>query len=219
VSGTVINGPWQLGTPDGFRGAPDADADGSGQAYVTGNARGDDVDGGPTVLTSPLFDLSGAPDDVTLRYSRWFYNDDQRAGLADNDRLTVQISDDGGTRWVLLESVDHAAGAEEWTERVITVSDHVALTNRVQLRFSTADSPNDSATEAAVDGVSVLGFRCDDGTGCRADFDGDGSLTIFDFLAFQNAFDSGDLSADFDGDGSLNIFDFLAFQNEFAAGC
>ena len=54
---------------------------------------------------------------------------------------------------------------------------------------------------------------------CRADFDGDGELTIFDFLAFQNAFDAGDPAADFDGDGSLTIFDFLAFQNEFDAGC
>ncbi|MEQ8316655.1 MAG: GC-type dockerin domain-anchored protein [Phycisphaerales bacterium] len=57
------------------------------------------------------------------------------------------------------------------------------------------------------------------GTGCRADFDGDGSLTLFDFLAFQDAFDAGDLAADFDGDGSLTLFDFLAFQNEFDAGC
>ena len=54
---------------------------------------------------------------------------------------------------------------------------------------------------------------------CRADFDGDGVLTIFDFLAFQNAFDAGDLAADFDGDGELTLFDFLAFQNEFDAGC
>ncbi len=54
---------------------------------------------------------------------------------------------------------------------------------------------------------------------CRADIDGDGSLTIFDFLAFQNLFDAGDLGADFDGDGALTLFDFLAFQNEFAAGC
>ncbi|NRA57298.1 MAG: hypothetical protein HRU13_04170 [Phycisphaerales bacterium] len=54
---------------------------------------------------------------------------------------------------------------------------------------------------------------------CRADLDGDGSLTLFDFLAFQNLFDSGDLAADFDGDGELTIFDFLEFQNEFAAGC
>ncbi|MFI4883238.1 MAG: GC-type dockerin domain-anchored protein [Phycisphaerales bacterium JB064] len=57
------------------------------------------------------------------------------------------------------------------------------------------------------------------GTGCRADLDGDGSLTIFDFLTFQNLFDAGDLTADFDGDGSLTIFDFLTFQNEFDAGC
>ncbi|UYV12496.1 MAG: hypothetical protein NCW75_14510 [Phycisphaera sp.] len=56
-------------------------------------------------------------------------------------------------------------------------------------------------------------------TACRADIDGDGVLTIFDFLAFQNAFDSGDLLADFDGDGVLTLFDFLAFQNEFDAGC
>ena len=54
---------------------------------------------------------------------------------------------------------------------------------------------------------------------CPADFDGDGSLSLFDFLAFQNAFDAGDLSADFDGDGSLTLFDFLAFQNAFDAGC
>lgn len=54
---------------------------------------------------------------------------------------------------------------------------------------------------------------------CRPDLDGDGVLSLFDFLAFQNLFDTGDLQADFDGDGSLTLFDFLAFQNEFDAGC
>lgn len=54
---------------------------------------------------------------------------------------------------------------------------------------------------------------------CAPDIDGDGQLTIFDFLAFQNLFDAGDLAADFDGDGELTIFDFLAFQNAFDAGC
>ncbi|MFI4881208.1 MAG: GC-type dockerin domain-anchored protein [Phycisphaerales bacterium JB064] len=56
-------------------------------------------------------------------------------------------------------------------------------------------------------------------TGCEADLDGDGELTIFDFLEYQNLFDTGDLAADFDGDGSLTIFDFLAFQNAFDTGC
>ena len=54
---------------------------------------------------------------------------------------------------------------------------------------------------------------------CPPDLDGDGSLTIFDFLVFQNLFIAGDLRADFDGDGSLTIFDFLAFQNAFDVGC
>jgi hypothetical protein len=59
----------------------------------------------------------------------------------------------------------------------------------------------------------------EEGAPCRADIDGDGELTIFDFLAFQNLFDAGDLRADFDGDRELTLFDFLAFQNEFDAGC
>jgi subtilisin family serine protease len=54
---------------------------------------------------------------------------------------------------------------------------------------------------------------------CVADFDGDGDLTLFDFLAFQTAFGGGDLQADVNGDGNLDIFDFLEFQNLFVAGC
>src|SRR5690606_38380142 len=54
---------------------------------------------------------------------------------------------------------------------------------------------------------------------CRVDLDGDGELTLLDFLAFQNLFAAGDPAADFDGDGELTFFDFLAFQDEFAAGC
>ena len=54
---------------------------------------------------------------------------------------------------------------------------------------------------------------------CAADRDGDGELTIFDFLEYQNQFDAGDRKADLDGDGRLTLFDFLAFQNRFDAGC
>ncbi len=54
---------------------------------------------------------------------------------------------------------------------------------------------------------------------CLPDLDGDGELTLFDFLEFQNLFDAGDDRADFDEDGRLTLFDFLAFQNAFDAGC
>lgn len=66
------------------------------------------------------------------------------------------------------------------------------------------------------------GLRLYDVANCRAclaDVDGDGDLTIFDFLAFQDLFAAGDPKADFDGDGSFTIFDFLVFQNAFEAGC
>lgn len=56
-------------------------------------------------------------------------------------------------------------------------------------------------------------------TTCRADVDGDGLLTVFDFLSFQNFFAVGDLRADFQADGVLDFFDFLAFQNAFSGGC
>jgi hypothetical protein len=54
---------------------------------------------------------------------------------------------------------------------------------------------------------------------CPQDLDGDGALTIFDFLVFQGLFAIGDPAADFDGDGTLTIFDFLSFQSAFATGC
>lgn len=54
---------------------------------------------------------------------------------------------------------------------------------------------------------------------CYADFDLDGELTAFDFMAFQNAFISGDTAADCNRDGVLDIFDYLCFQNGFQAGC
>ncbi|MFG0284680.1 MAG: GC-type dockerin domain-anchored protein [Phycisphaerales bacterium JB039] len=66
---------------------------------------------------------------------------------------------------------------------------------------------------------AVQGLAWVEEESCCADLDGDGVLTFFDFLEFQNLFAMGDLRADFTGDGALDFFDFLAFQNEFAAGC
>jgi hypothetical protein len=55
--------------------------------------------------------------------------------------------------------------------------------------------------------------------GCLGDADGDGELTFFDFLAFQDWFGAGDPRADLDADGAFTFFDFLAFQDAFGAGC
>ena len=54
---------------------------------------------------------------------------------------------------------------------------------------------------------------------CYADFTGDGTLDLFDFLAFVNAFNAEEDSADCDVDGAWTLFDFLCFTNAFNAGC
>jgi hypothetical protein len=67
----------------------------------------------------------------------------------------------------------------------------------------------------------ILATRFDSlvGGGCKADFNGDGALSILDFVAFQNAFTGQDPGADCDGSGALNILDFVCFQGLFQAGC
>jgi len=57
---------------------------------------------------------------------------------------------------------------------------------------------------------------------CYADCDQSGSLDIFDFLCFQDAFARGDPLADCDssnGPGVLDLLDLLCFQDEFIAAC
>ena len=69
--------------------------------------------------------------------------------------------------------------------------------------------------------ISVAGDQIQWLLGCPADLDGDGELTVFDFVEFQNRFDSGGGAgfADFSYDGRLDVFDFLEFFNLFEAGC
>ena len=81
--------------------------------------------------------------------------------------------------------------------------------------YDIAHAPREALRQSATHGMNLLVYEPD----CPVDMDGDGQLTIFDFLMFQNLFATGDSRADFDGDGELTIFDFLAYQNAFARGC
>lgn len=54
---------------------------------------------------------------------------------------------------------------------------------------------------------------------CYPDFTGDGNLDLFDFLAYMNSFNGGEVQSDCTGDGALDIFDFLCFVNSFNQGC
>lgn len=54
---------------------------------------------------------------------------------------------------------------------------------------------------------------------CPADFDGNGTVEVQDFLAFLNAYASGEARADVNADGDVNVQDFLAFLSLYAAAC
>lgn len=148
---SLTGGRWERAVPNrgGNRADPVSDYDGSGMCFVTGAGVDDDVEGGPGRLISPIFDLEGR--DAFIRYARWFDCHD-----GDMDNLTVEISS-GGAHWVLVEKVgsDH-----EWYSRQIRVSDYVAPTSTVQIRFTVSDIDSDSVTEAGIDGFSVDYTEC-----------------------------------------------------------
>jgi hypothetical protein len=88
-----------------------------------------------------------------------------------------------------------------------------------------AGSTANLVANLTLDELSV-GFAADivvqargEAANCPADCDGDGALTVFDFLCFLSLFDMGDPAADCDGDGALSLFDFLCFQSAFDRGC
>jgi hypothetical protein len=54
---------------------------------------------------------------------------------------------------------------------------------------------------------------------CIADFNGDGSQNILDFVAFQQAFVGQDCKSDCNEDAVFNILDFVCFQQAFVGGC
>lgn len=85
-----------------------------------------------------------------------------------------------------------------------------------QDNFFVSDNGNAIIFEATLanglEGAFLISF-------CAADFNRDGSLSILDFVAMQNAFTTGCPRADINNDGDANILDFVAFQNIFQTGC
>jgi len=54
---------------------------------------------------------------------------------------------------------------------------------------------------------------------CKADVNGDGSLNVLDFIAFQQAWLAQEPDADCDASGTYNALDFICYQNLYVAGC
>ncbi len=79
----------------------------------------------------------------------------------------------------------------------------------------------DFADAKEAGGPAYIGFSIGvvGSVACPWDLNADGTLDLFDFLAFVNLFNAADPEADCDQSGILDLFDFLCFNNAFNAGC
>jgi hypothetical protein len=187
---------------------PPGDYDGSGKCWVTDNTPDEDVDGGPTILTSSVFDLSGATD-PEISYARWVATDDPA-----NDQLVVEISDDDGVTWTVVETFANEGG---WNVYAFRVLSFVTPTAEMRLRFSIADQPNNSVTEAGIDALKITEITC---AGCVGDLNGDGVVDLADLgilLADFGCVPPGPCVGDLTGDGRTDLADLGILLADF--GC
>ena len=196
-------GVWIRVNPNGTAAQPENAASGTfcfvtGQGSLGGSLGENDVDGGTTSLLSPIFDAT-AIDGGTVSYRRWYSNE---TGAAPNaDTMVIDISNDGGSTWTLVENVNENAGA--WVTVSFSIDDLLAPTDQMQLRFRASDLGEGSLVEAGVDLLVYGGVECEDGDVCVADLNGDLVVNGGDIGLLLSQF-GGPGSGDFDGSGSVN---------------
>ncbi len=198
----------------------------TGQGSVGGSVGENDVDGGTTTLLSPVINLAAYPD-AKISYWRWYSN---TAGAAPNaDTFVIQISNNGST-WVDVEVVG-PTGSEVsggWFFHEFNVADFVTPSANVRMRFRASDLGSGSIIEAAVDDFSVVALTCEEPPPCPADYNGDTTPDVLDFLDFFDDFGTCEnqpgpcgtvADADFNGDTLIDVLDFLDFIDAFGTGC
>ena len=160
VSGDATAGLWDRNFPvetiyESTIANPGSDADGDcgGQAYCTGsisqgNVSSDDVDGGVTILHSPIMDLSNYIN-PQINFDYWFFND---AGNSDpNDQYVVKI--DNGTDVATVASLPTTQ--DQWTNYTLELSSVTVITSTMQLIIEVDDSDPGHLVEGGLDKFRV----------------------------------------------------------------
>jgi choice-of-anchor B domain-containing protein len=155
---------------------PGTDCYVTGQGSIFGSLGDDDVDGGRTTLRTAVFSLASG--DATVRYWRWYSN--QAGSSPGEDVFVVDISNNAGGSWTNVEVVgptgDDTLGG--WIQHGFVVSDFVAPTSQMQLRFVASDEDDGSIIEAAIDDFEVVRFECSQVCQTDLGFGGPGSATL-----------------------------------------
>lgn len=157
VTSTATAGLWERGVPlaTDYNGevcnpGTDADGDCGNKAYVTGNGGGqagfDDVDGGETVLTSPIMDFTTMAHPF-VRFSYWFFN--AGGNGSPNDLFEVHI--DNGQTTTLLGSLPQA----QWARVIFNVANFISVTNQMSINVRVADVEPGHLVEGGFDFFEV----------------------------------------------------------------
>jgi len=216
VNENLVQGAWERGVPYGRpqRGAPEFCVGEAGQCWVTGNVLDEYVEGGPTRLISPAFDLADGI--FAVEYFRWYR-------IRDGQPLSVEVSNDDGETWVLMEEwVEHLS----WFGAKYDVGDFVTPSSAVRFRFSAENYSENSRIEAGLDSFRIIETLCGDGGCvrdpewlCDGDVDGDAQVNPVDSGLVQGAFGSTDgqdlCNYDMDCDGQINPVDSGIVQSLF----
>ncbi len=152
---TATNGIWVCVAPIGSDSKPSSNhTPGGSKCWMTGQGKpgeDDDVDGGQTTLTSPIYDLSGSKS-AWVKYWRWYSNN--RGMNPSSDPWVTQVRRIGGP-WVDLERTYQSSN--RW-EQVSVDLQQVLGPNLelVQFRFIASDNPPPSLVGAALDDFELL---------------------------------------------------------------
>ncbi len=215
-------GNWERADPEevwsgGWLSQPEDDHSPDGTlCYVTGPLAGGpgggeyDVDGGSTILTSPIFDLSDL--NPTVSYWRWYH-----ISAYWDDVFLVEVSNNGGVTWIEVERIDDR---ETWTYVEWKVSDYVTPTYQVQVRFTAADLESPSLVEALIDDFKITAPVC---VTCFGDLNGDNEVSLADLsilLAHYGMtggarYEYGDL----DLDGDVDLSDLASLLAVYGTTC
>ena len=194
----------------------------TGNGAPGGAAGTADLDGGPTHLISPSFNLAGS--NGTVSFNLWYANIE--SDPTQMDEMSFSISIDGGATWTTAMVVGGALGTSgTWQNFQINLGDVVSTTANTMFRFTASDSPNNSLTEVAVDDFVIETVTCGGGSIIfkRGDVNLDGNLDISDpvtilQMLFNSASVGCDDAADANDDSALNIADAVAVLSSLFGG-
>ncbi len=163
---TATTGIWTRVDPNGTAAQPEDDHTPdpgtvcyvTGQGTVGGGIGENDIDGGFTTLTTPLMDVTDAA--TRVGYWRWYVNN---GNATVDDIFIVDISNDDGANWTNVETLGPVGPGTTggWVHHEFVISNFVAASSQVKLRFVAADIGGGSIVEAAIDDLRVFVPVCD----------------------------------------------------------